>query len=136
VGEVHGEAGHVGAEDHTIGVIGTKKVSERLVGAVEDRIGFASGGECGAAVAVGEPEIVGNGIGNGIRHLTSGRSIEEGDGATVKCSLESGEAVADRVNGPKVDSGTIHEKHLSGNGRLGYQPQSFEMRRRISEVSP
>ena len=112
VREVHGEAGHVGAKNHTVRVIGSEKVSERLVGAVEDGIGFTGRGECGAAVTIGEPEIVGNGVGNGIRHLTSGRSIEKGDGTPVKCSLKPGEAVTDRLDGPKIDSGTFHGKHL------------------------
>jgi len=134
--EVHGEGGHIGAEDHTFGVIGSKKVSERLVGVIEDRIGFASGGKGGAAIAVGEPEIVSNGIGNGIRYLTSGRSIKKGDGASIKCSLQAGEAVTNGFDGPRVNSGTVHERNLGGNGRMGNQPQSFEMRRRISDVSP
>ena len=106
--DVQRQRRHVLAEDDLLRRRGVDEVGEGLVGAVQDGVGFATGGEEAAVVRIAVAQVVGDGVDHPARDLRAPRAVEE----------DRRSAVDDAVQGRELlpDGGKVEHDGLSFGG--------------------
>jgi hypothetical protein len=99
-GELHRQSRHVGTENDALRISNSKKHRNHTAGFIKKLIGASADLKDSTTIAVGVPQVTGNGIDHTLRNLTAGRTVKMSDRNSTETPLQRREQRSDSFDRP------------------------------------